>query len=1139
MILDGKCKFERIIKANNTIDMAKGFILFAFILLTLGSCQSDKEYLESDKQLNSQNNKLNGTQLFITLPSNATGIGFVNKANEDLNRNSMFYDYFLNGGGVAVGDINNDGSPDIYLTGNDVNNKLYLNRAKSKIEFDDVTDIMGVGNDGWSTGVTMADVNNDGYLDIYVCRSGMHNNEGQKRNILYINNKGVSFTDEAKSYGLDDAGQSVQASFFDYDNDGDLDVWVSNHVNYNGDLNLLMQNMKKKHKERKQFRSSLYRNDNGKYIDVSQEAGVSRESASLGLVTTDINNDGWVDIYVSNDYDIPDYYFINNGDGTFREVSNTRLGHTSFYSMGIDAADINEDGNIDMVAVDMTPQDHIRNKVLMASMDVGKFNFLYDQMGFTRAYMYNAVQMGRGNGYFSEVGNFMGVSQTEWSWTPLIADFDNDGKKDLYITNGYYKDTKDNDFKRKVEEYKQSNGGEWNQEVYDYCTTILTSTPVVNRVFSFNGDRFIDNTDEWTEGTPTFSNGAAYGDFDLDGDLDIVINNLFQPVTLLENTSNNNSISILLTDTNDGGSNVLNSKVCITVMDEVQCVDYTFSRGYQSHVNPTAHFGIGDHVEIEKIEIFWNDGTYSLIESNDLNNLLLVNEIIKIDKSKVNVGEHKKTKKESIFKDVSKLYANNIGHKEMKFNDFEKEVLLPHKYSDLGPALAVGDINGDGIDDMFLGGSNTSESQLLIGSKSGFKPMYSATLLKDKKYEDLGALFFDYDNDGDLDLYVTSGGGGEISKHENLTSDRLYQNDGKGIFVSKHDILPLISSSTKVVRALDADNDGDLDLIVGGRNTPGKYPRKAKSYYLENNNGAFRNRTAKVINDLPDMITGIEVDDVNDDGWLDMIVVGEWSAPILYINTQGIFKSHELDAKKEMKGWWQSIKKIDIDGDGDNDFVLGNIGENNKFHPSQKKQLGLLASDFDDSGTLDIVLTKNYKDMTVPVRGKECSSVQMPMIKDKFPTYEGFASSSIEEILGADKIGKAIKKSVNNFASYIMINNGNLNFSYQKLPSTAQWSPIMDIAIDDYDFNGTLDMLIIGNKLNTEPETPSYDAGMGLILLNNGINHFNTVSNIELSGMLANKDARQISTVTINKEKLFVIANNNGPLQLFKLNQKK
>lgn len=1095
----------------------KPFFYIVLITIISSSCANEKKN-------NSQSTpSISEGQIFKIVDEKKSHLDFINQVEETTYRNSMFFDYFLNGGGVAVGDVNNDGLADIFLTGNDVPNRLYINEGN--LTFKDVSDTALPKVSKWSTGANMVDINNDGYLDIYVCNSGIEETDQRLANQFLINNGDLTFSDQAKEYGVAGNSKSVHTSFFDYDNDGDLDLWLNNHLDFDGNIQSYFKNTEKGHNERIKFRNILYENRNGKFVDVTEKAGVSRESVSLGLATVDFNEDGYIDVYISNDYDIPDYYFLNNGDGTFSDVSKDKMGHTSFYSMGMDVADINNDGLMDMIAVDMTPQDHVRNKTLMASMDSKKFQFLYDHKGLTKAYMYNTVQMGRGNGEFSEVGNFMGTAQTEWSWAPLLADFDNDGYKDLYISNGYLRDSKDNDFKRKVAEFKKQNGDVWSDEVYKYCMSIMKSSPVHNRIFKNKSGRFVDVTSDWSDLQPTFSNGAAYADFDNDGDLDLVINNLSQKVTLLENTSHgNNYLKVKLTS--DNGL-VSNAHISIQTDAGKQSSMYTFSRGFQSSVEPIAHFGIGKSDAINGVKVVWPDG------SREMFNVEGVNRIITLEKGKgSDPGEEKPIR--SLLKSADDIFLTKLFHEEMKFDDFKKEVLLPHKYSDLGPALAVADVNGDGMKDVFLGGSNSSEPQLYKSKNGKLYKDTKSKIIDDKKFEDLGAVFFDYDGDGDQDLYVASGGGGEIESHPELMQDRLYENDGKGNFTSKTSIIPPVKSSTKAIAVLDADKDGDLDLVVGGRNKPGEYPMAASSYYFENSGKGFRKKTSKVLPKLPGMITDIEVADINGDGWDDLIVSSEWDVPKILINTEGTFSEYEVPALEEHSGWWQSITQGDFDGDGDIDFVLGNMGENTKFHPSKNKPLGVLASDFDESGTLDIVLTKKYKDETVPVRGKECSSQQMPLLNEKFPTYEGFATSSIEEILGESKVEASYSKSVNDFSSYLMINNGKEGFKLTRLPVAAQLFPIMDAEVMDINEDGKLDLFLVGNKWNAEPETPSYDAGKGLIMLGDGKMNFKAITSIAESGVNIKGDARAIKKVLISGETHFIIASNNGSSVVYK-----
>lgn len=1105
------------LKNKTKVKVKKAFFYFTVLILLSYSCSNE----ENNKSKTISSNRSN--QIFSAVDVESSNLNFINEVKESTSRNSMFFDYFLNGGGVAVGDLNNDGLADIFFTGNDVPNKMFINEGNLK--FKDISQTALPNNEKWATGANMVDINNDGFLDIYVCSSGIEESNNRLANQLLINNGDLTFTDKALEYGIAGNSKSVHASFFDYDNDGDLDLWVNNHMDFDGNINTFFKNTEKSHEQRSKYRSTLYENVGDGFVDVTEKAGVSRESVSLGLSTVDFNNDGFIDVYVSNDYDVPDYYFINNGNGTFSEMSKDKMGHTSFYSMGIDAADINNDGLMDMVAVDMTPQDHVRNKTLMASMDNKKFKFLYDQKGLTKAYMFNSVQMGRGDGAFSEIGNFMGTGQTEWSWAPLLADFDNDGFKDLYITNGYLRDTKDNDFKRKVDEFKKQNGDVWSDKVFAYFMEIIKSSPVENKIFQNQNGRFQDITSEWSNLEPTFSNGAAYADFDNDGDLDIVINNLSQTATLLENTSSgSNYLNVKLKADNQLTDNAI---VSLQTNAGYQSITYTFSRGYQSSVEPVAHFGLSSATSVNGVIVKWMDGTKEIF------NIEGVNKAVILEKGKgSDPGEESPVR--PLFQSTQELFSEIVRHEEMRFDDFKKEILLPHKYSDLGPALAVADINGDGIDDVFLGGSNTSESQLFISRDGKLRKDTTSSIINDRRFEDLGAIFFDYDNDGDQDLYVASGGGGEIKGHPELMQDRLYQNDGKGNFTSKTSVIPPVTSSTKAIAAIDADKDGDLDLVVGGRNEPGKYPLSATSYYFENYGTYFRKKTSKVLSEMPSMVTDIEVVDINGDGWDDMIVTSEWNEPKILINNKGKFEKLEVPAFQGHSGWWQSVTAGDFDRDGDMDFILGNMGENSKFHPSVNKPLGILASDFDDSGSLDIVLTKKYKDETVPVRGKECSSQQMPLLNEKFPTYEGFATSSIEDILGEAKIEASYSKTVTDFTSYLVINNGDKRFELKRLPDAAQWFPIMDMEVADVNDDGHLDLFLVGNKINAEPETPSYDAGRGLVLLGDSKMNFDAINSIEKSGVNIKGDARAIKSIMVKGKRYYLVASNNGRIVIYK-----
>ena len=1097
-----------------------GFVLIVGLMI---GCKSDGV---------NTNTTISAGPIFSQVSAASSGIDFVNEIIESPERSMGNYENFFSGAGVAVGDINNDGLADIFFTSNDASNRLYLN--KGGMQFEDITAAAGLSSNKWSGGCSMVDVNNDGYLDIYVNNDGPTNDDELLSNDLFMNNGNLSFSNKARELGVADSGRSVQSVFFDADNDGDLDLFVNNYAFINdgealSDWYDRIETMDPV-KSRKMY-LRFYKNNGGKFVDQSKEVGVDRVAFGLGLAARDFNDDGFLDVYVANDFFLPDYFFINDGKGKFTEKSKALLGHTAYFAMGMDAADVNNDLLLDMAVVDMSPSDHFRNKLLMASMDVKKFQFLKETMDFQDQYMVNAFQMGVGYGGYSEVGNLMGVSQTEWSWAVLLADFNNDGYKDYYVTNGMYRDTKNNDWKMEVVNIRDSLGAAYGLEDYFKKLIELKPDPVLNYIFKNDkGEGFKSANEEWGINTKNFSHGAAYADFDNDGDLDIVVNLLMDKAELWENKSTQQGKNFIRFDLRDKGNTatVLNSKISIYYGDQRQRVDHYTLRGFKSSVEPISHFGIGNTTKIDSVVINWIGGGTSIINNPKINTLHT------IDKSKSKSLNRKSIQVTDIyFADVTnKTPSFSFTHEENSFDDLKKEILLPHKYSTLGPCIAIGDANGDGVDDFYLGGAKGQAGKLVFQQAAGFVDSEQKVIEGDKGMEDLGAKFFDADSDGDLDLYVASGGGGDVASAI-LLQDRLYINDGAGQFV-KSENLPTMPSSTKEILPIDMDNDGDYDLLVGGRNNPGAYPSKMQSYLLRNDNGKFTDvMTDEMQAALPGMITGISIADVNGDNKIDLMVVGEWSAPKLFTGSGSNFKPVDIKSFANLSGWWQSVVTIDLDRDGDLDFILGNISENNKFHPSESKPLIVYANDFDESGTLDIVLTKKYKGMTVPVRGKECSSEQMPFIDDKFPKYADFAISSIEEILGQENLDNAIQLMVNNFSHVALINNGNMSFTQMKLPFESQWAPIMDMVVDDFTGDKIPDVLVAGNLWDTEPETPAYDAGKGLLLRGNGDGTFTTSARIDQSGLLLNKNVKAIEQINlIGGGKGVLVANNNDRLQL-------
>lgn len=1112
------------VKKAFKIGFEKYTVLLLLVLFI--SCQSDSNpEVKRTEAKQIVNNRHSGL-LFKSLSADQTGIDFQNEVKETYARNIMQYDYIYNGGGVSVGDINNDGLPDVFFTGNDTPSKLYLN--KGNLKFEDISAAIKQPS-RWASGSNMVDVNNDGLLDIYVCISGPTDDVESLRNLLYINNGDLSFTESSKQYGLDIYSRAVQSVFFDYDKDGDLDCWISNHALSSDGLNLVewyKDIMKDGPDKIRHMSNYLLRNDNGKFVDVSFDAGVFNIAFGLGTVAADINDDSNVDVYLSNDFFMPDQLYQNNGKGAFKDVIKNSIDHTSFFSMGADVADINNDNILDIATVDMTPSDHVRNKTLMSSMNTHKFKLLSEDLKFVKQFMFNSLQIGMGEGKFSEVSQLMGLSKTEWSWAVLLADFDNDGYKDYYVTNGFLRETKDNDYRRELQEYRDKTGVGMDEHIFKLLTD-CKSIPINNNLFSnINGKQFVDKTSEWTDADASFSNGAAYADLDNDGDLDIVVNNIRSSAFVLENIiSKNNWLRIELVNPENPAA-VKHAKLELHYNNEIQRVDYFFERGYQSSVEPIAHFGLGDIDKVDQLVIKWLDGTKSVVRDIELNKKVV------LDKSQLKKEAIPVVRNKTLFAELTDQIPNfNIKHNENYFDDFINEILLPHKYSDLGPTISVTDVNGDGYDDIFLGGSKNSPARIFKQVNQRFELLPNPDFDLDTSYEDLGSCFFDADGDGDQDLYIASGGGSDILDNPSLTQDRFYINNGKGLFMKQN--LPQIISSTQEVVAFDYDNDKDLDLLVAARNRPGYYPLKSKSYLLENKKGKFVEKKIKGIEHLNGMITGISAVDIDKDGRKDIIAVGEWSSPIILKNVKDEFQLQSIQALNKYTGWWQSITAVDIDQDGDEDFVLGNLGENNKWNASFDKPLGVIASDFDQSGSHDIVLTKQYKGEEVPVRGKQCSTEQMPFIKSKFPSYHEFATSNVNDILGLEQIEKATKFEARTFKSIILKNNGGFKFEVMDLPIEAQWFPIKDVIADDFNKDGKIDLALGGNIANTEPETASYDAGKGLLLKGDGAFSFDSEYLLSKSGLMWDKDVRELKEITFGDRKGILVANNNDRLQLF------
>lgn len=1058
---------------------------------------------------------------FELLAPEQTGIDFNNTIKESKFLNHYFYSQIYLGSGVAIGDINNDGLPDVFFGGNQVSDRLYLN--KGDFQFEDITKkSKSAKNSGWTWGVTMADVNADGYLDIYVSRNGYSLKLEDRRNQLYINNQDLTFTESAIKYGLADVGFSTQAVFFDMDNDGDLDMYQVNQP-----LDRKIALISKIEAEEYEFwRDRIYRNENGIYRDVSEEVGISRDFAhGLSVNSCDFNNDGWQDLYVANDYAEPDFMYYNNGDGTFRNVINDKLKHITNLSMGSDTGDVNNDGLMDLMTTDMTPEDHYRSKTNMASMSTDNF---YDivKAGAHYQYMSNALQINTGVGSFYDIAYLAGISSTDWSWASLLVDLDNDGWKDIIVSNGIKKDLDNNDY---LTILKNLDAETTTREELFQISKDAPSQRISNYAFRNKGNlQFEKVAKDWGFDSPSFSNGMAYGDLDNDGDLDVVINNIDSPAFIYNNKANGNFLKINLegTDNNRFG---IGAKAIIHHNGKMQMTENTVTRGYLSSVEPGMFFGLGKDIKIDKVEVIWPDGKVGIYNDVDANRTLTATySSAKLPEVKIN----------NAVKLFAEIKPSDLGieyeHHENEFDDFEKEILLPHRLSQNGPFCATADVNGDDLEDLFIGGAAGQSGVLYMQNHKGkFVVNKLQPWELDKASEDLGCLFLDIDGDGDQDLYVASGGN-EFNVGNKLLNDRLYVNNGNGEFVRSLNALPAIFESSQCIKVSDIDNDGDLDLFVGTRLIPQKYPYPASSYFLINEGGVYKRATPEVASDLENigMVTDAVFTDIDLDGDEDLMIVGEWMEIMVMINDNGIFKnSSQKYGLNDTRGIWWSITANDLDNDGDDDYIIGNLGRNNKFKASKEHPFKVYSNDFDDNGTNDVVLAKFYKDDYVPMRGRECTSQQMPYVSEKFKDYKSFASSKLLEILPEDKIKGSVIYEITNFESICLINENGI-LTRKELPIEAQIAPIKSSMVLDVNKDGHKDIMIVGNHYGVEVETTRYDAGYGGVLLGDGQNNFSFVSPIK-SGFYTPNDSRVIKTLNNN---LILVTNNNGQVQIFQTN---
>jgi len=1091
--------------------------------------------------------------VFTEISPSHSNVNFRNDIEETKDQNILTYEYLYNGGGVAVGDLNNDGLPDIFFTGNMTPNKLYLNKGDFK--FEDITDKAGVvGRNKWKTGVVMADVNGDGLLDIYVCYSGPGGGLNRS-NELYINN-GVkngapTFTESAKAYGLDAPGTyTTSVVFFDMDNDGDLDMLMVNHADVF--FNPFFNTEKLRATRNAKFGNRLYRNDNGHFTDVSVRAHIdgSGLNFSLSASISDINGDGWPDIYVTNDYDERDFLYLNNHDGTFREVLPKATKHISQFAMGSDIADFNNDNKPDIMELDMLPEDNHRQKLLRGADNYDKFNLLVDH-GFHKQLMRNSLQLNNGNDedgtpILSEIGQLAGISNTDWSWAPLFADFDNDGWKDLFVTNGILKDMTNLDFVKYTSGYspqyvkeKQDKGEIW-ELVQKMPTTKLT-----NYLFKNNCDLTFSNvTASWGLTKQTISNGAVYTDLDNDGDLDLVINQLNDVATIYRNNTSEklhpqHYLRVQLKGSNKNTSGI-GAKVYITTVHGSQFQEQYFNRGFQSSVDPVMHFGLGKDSLIQLVKVLWPTGEVSTLENVKADRLLIVEQK---NASAAQTGSPAQNENiKPLFKDVTNSAGVNFVDKPSPYVDFKTSPLLPYQVSKMGPCIAKGDVNGDGLEDVFIGAGIGQASQLYLQTRDGrFVLSPSQPWNNNKLIFNADALFFDADGDGDMDLYLV-GGGAEYPQGSENYQDRIFENDGKGNFKEVLNALPKEAISASCARAADLNHDGKPDLFIGGRYKPGMFPMAPLSYVLKNVSQPDKiqfeldlsQKDATLAN--PGIVTDAVWADLNNDGWQDLVVVGQFMPVTVFENHKGIL----VDKTKEYglsgtNGWWSRINAADMDGDGNIDLIVGNIGLNTQLKASQTEPITITCSDFNNDGTMFPILSYFIQGKNYPYNTRDELMDQMPWLQKKFARYIDYADAQLSDIFPQGKLDSAKVFKINLLSSVVLKNNGRGKLDVKALPKAAQASMVNGIVVDDLQKNGHKDILLAGNFYPFRVQFGPLDAGIGTVLRENKGN-FSSLGYAE-TGLKIDGDVRNLVKVNgANGNYYMIAAKSDGAVQILKRN---
>ncbi len=1071
--------------------------------------------------------------VFKQLSASRTGIDFSNEIKEDDRYNVYNFMNIYTGAGVSAGDINNDGLTDLYFSGNMVSGRLYLNQGN--LNFLDITETSGIENTRWGTGTVMTDINQDGWTDIYITVSGS-DDIGERANMLYINNGDNTFSESAAKFGIADTRQAMHSAFFDYDRDGDLDLFIIvNPAAYENSVNTAQP---RKLNGESPSTDVLYRNNgDNTFTDVSREAGILVEGYSLGLAISDINKDQWPDIYISNDFIGNDVLYMNNGDGTFSDRISDHIKHTSYAGMGNDISDINNDGLVDIMVLDMRPNDNKRQKLIISSTGYDRFQLMLNT-GYDPQYTRNTLQLNRGGGLFSEIGFMSGVSSTDWSWSSLLADYDNDGDRDLFVTNGFLRDLGNLDYIHYSTIYNNSMGDR-KIKIENKLDAIssLEGADLVDFVFENKGNAmFEDRTKEWGIYEKGFSNGALYADLDNDGDLEIVVNTINGAAHVYENKSSGqpgkNFLKVRL-EGKSGNKEGLGSKISVRADDQVQYYEHFTSRGYESSIDPLVHFGMGKAEDIDEIEIIWPDGSFQVIKHIASNQLIILKQF------EAEIGPFKKSaiQKETLLKDISRTSGLNFQHKEDDYVDFKNQPVIPHMHSKGGPGIAVADVNSDGLEDFYIGGATGQSGRLYIQqTNSEFE---SVVITIDSAAEEMGLLFFDADNDSDQDLYIGNGGTSFL-KDAPQYKDKLLVNDGNGNFSLSEGGLPQILTSTSCVVASDYDKDGDLDLFVGGRVVPGAYPMPPNSYLLRNDSQSgkpkFTDITPKELSKIG-MVTSALWTDYDNDGWQDLMLVGEFMPITFFKNAKGnLVQPTPSPIITPTHGWWNSLVGGDFDMDGDIDYLAGNLGLNSRFQATPDEPLCIYASDYNKDGKIDPLMCYYIEGENYIAHTRDDIIKQVNAMRVRFKTYESYANATFEESFLPEELEQAYLVQSVRFQSSYIENLGEGRFAIEDLPWETQVAPIFGMVADDFDGDGYLDVLAVGNSYATEVSTGRYDASVGTFLKGNGQGQFYP-TNLEESGFSVDTDAKGLVRLYLeNNMQLILVGNNSDNLAVYAVN---